>query len=66
MPGSDADAAGPRPLASMPPPQRALGPDAAGLSLSADSGVDSNADAARHAGGGVTAADLARAGRVTG
>ena len=31
-----------------------------------DSGVDSNADAARHAGRGVTAADLARYGRVTG
>ena len=53
-------------LALMPLPREALGPDAAGLSLADDSGVDSNADAARHAGGGVTAADLARYGRITG
>jgi hypothetical protein len=53
-------------LALMPLPRQALGPDAVGLSLASDSGVDSNADAARHAGGGVTAADLARYGRITG
>src|SRR5437879_3211851 len=53
-------------LALMPLPRQALGPDAVALSLAHDSGVDSNADAARHAGGGVTAADLSRRGRVTG
>jgi hypothetical protein len=53
-------------LALMPLPRQALGPDAAGLSLVNDSGVDSNADAARHAGRGVTGADLARYGRITG
>jgi hypothetical protein len=53
-------------LALMPLPRQAFGPDAAGLSIANDSGVDSNADAARHAGGGLTAADLARSGRVTG
>lgn len=50
----------------MPLPKQALGPDAAGLSLASNSGVDSNADAARNAGRGVTAADLARQGRLTG
>jgi hypothetical protein len=50
----------------MPLPQQALGPDAAALSLVGDSGVDSNTDAARNAGGGVTAADLSRYGRITG
>ena len=50
----------------MPLPRQTLGPDAAGLSLLRDSGVDSNADAARHAGGGVTAADLSSYGRITG
>ena len=53
-------------LALMPLPRLALGRDAAALSLVGDSGVDSNADAARHAGGGVTAADLSRYGRITG
>jgi hypothetical protein len=53
-------------LALMPLPKQALGPDAVGLALASDSGVDSNAAAARHAGGGVTAADLARYGRITG
>jgi hypothetical protein len=48
-------------LALMPLPKQALGPDAASLSLTRDSGVDSNASAARNAGGG-----LARQGRVTG
>ena len=50
----------------MPLPRQALGPDAAALLLVQGSGVDSNADAARHAGGGVTAADLSRYGRITG
>jgi hypothetical protein len=53
-------------LALMPLPLRVFGPDAAALSLVRDSGVDSNADAARDAGRGVTAADLSRYGRVTG
>jgi hypothetical protein len=53
-------------LALMPLPRQALGTDAVVLSLARDSGVDSNADAARHAGGGVTAADLSRRGRITG
>jgi len=57
---------GPGRLALMPLPKRELGPGAAALVLAADSGVDSNAEAARHAGGGVTAADLARSGRITG
>jgi hypothetical protein len=50
----------------MPLPKQALGPDAATLSRARDSGVDSNASAARNAGFGTTAADLARQGRVTG
>jgi hypothetical protein len=54
------------PLASVPIPKQALGPGAGALSLLADSGVDSNAEAARNAGRGVTAADLERAGRMTG
>ena len=53
-------------LALMPLPREALGPDAAGFVLARDSGVDSNADAARNAGGGVTGAELARDGRITG
>jgi len=53
-------------LALMPLPKGVLGPDAAGLVLTKDSGVDSNADAARHAGGNTTAATLSRAGRITG
>ena len=53
-------------LASMPLPKQDLGPGVAALVLSTDSGVDSNADAARHAGPGVTAAQLASAGRITG
>jgi hypothetical protein len=50
----------------MPLPLQAFGPEAAALSLVGDSGVDSNADAARKAGGGTTAAELASYGRVTG
>jgi hypothetical protein len=53
-------------LALMPLPRQALGADAQGLTLARDSGVDSNAGAARNAGHGVTAADLARQGRITG
>src|SRR5690349_9255494 len=53
-------------LPRMPLPKQTLGPDAAQLSLARDSGVDSNARAARNAGGGTTAADLARQGRVNG
>lgn len=63
---STASASEPSRLALMPLPRQALGPAAAALSLLGDSGVDSNADAARHAGPGVTAADLARDGRLTG
>jgi hypothetical protein len=50
----------------MPLPRRALCPIAAALVLAPDSGVASNADAARDAGHGVTAADLAKRGRITG
>jgi|SRR5579862_6328091 len=53
-------------LALMPLPKPVLGADATALTLARDSGVDSNASAARNAGGGVTAADLARQGRITG
>jgi hypothetical protein len=61
-----AGAVGPTQLALMPLPKHVLGPDAASLTLTPDSGVDSNAVAARHAGAGYTAADLTRTGRVTG
>ncbi len=61
-----AGAVDPSRLAAMPLPRQALGADAVGLALLADSGVDSNVDAARHAGGGATGAELARAGRITG
>jgi len=53
-------------LALMPLTKQELGPAAARLMLARDSGVDSNASAARNAGPGVTAGDLARQGRVTG
>lgn len=53
-------------LELMPLPRRALCPIAAALVLAPDSGVASNADAARDAGHGVTAADLAKRGRITG
>jgi hypothetical protein len=56
---------GPR-LASMPLPKQLLGADAAGLALASDSGISTNADAARHAGQGLTGSDLARTGRITG
>jgi hypothetical protein len=61
-----ADATPPSLLARMPLPKQALGPDAAALSLTTASGIDSNAKAAKNAGGGVTAADLERQGRITG
>ena len=50
----------------MPLPRSALGPGAGALALSRISGVLSNADAARSAGHGFTAADLAGRGRITG
>ena len=59
-------AAPPSLLARMPLPKQALGPDAAALPLAADSGVDSNANAAKNAGPGFTAADLSKQGRITG
>ncbi len=61
-----AAAVDPSRLALMPLPKDALGLDTTGMSLVDDSGVDSNADAAEVAGGGVTAAELARSGRITG
>ena len=63
---SSAAAAVPSRLALMPLPKKALGADATAFLLMSDSGVDSNAAAASNAGSGVTAADLARYGRVTG
>jgi len=53
-------------LALMPLPRETLGSGGAALALLSDSGVDSNADAARHASDGVTAADLAGDGRISG
>jgi hypothetical protein len=61
-----ADAVGPGGVALMALPREALGGLAVGMALLSDSGVDSNAEAARDAGGGVTGAGLARGGRVTG
>jgi hypothetical protein len=53
-------------LGLMPLPRSALGPGTGALMLAPDSGVVSNAYAARDAGHGFTAADLAKRGRVTG
>ena len=50
----------------MPLPRSALGPGAGALALARSSGVLSNADAARTAGPGFTAVDLAKRGRITG
>jgi hypothetical protein len=50
----------------MPLPRSALGGGTASLVLAPDSGVVSNAFAARDAGKGFTAADLAKRGRITG
>jgi hypothetical protein len=50
----------------MPLPRSALGPGTAALALTTDSGILSNAYAARNAGPGFTAADLAKSGRITG
>ena len=61
-----ASASGPGRLDLMPLPRSALGPGAAALALATDSGVVSNAYAARSAGHGFTAADIARRGRITG
>jgi hypothetical protein len=61
-----ASAAGTGRLDLMPLPRSALGPGAAALVLAPNSGVVSNAYAARDAGHGFTAADLAKRGRITG
>lgn len=53
-------------LGLMPLPRSALGPGTAALMLAPDSGVVSNAFAARDAGRGFTGADLAKRGRITG
>jgi hypothetical protein len=50
----------------MPLRSSALGPGRAALVRAPDSGVVSNAYAAQDAGGGTTAADLAKRGRITG
>ncbi len=50
----------------MPLPRSALGAGSASLALAPDSGVVSNAAAAKDAGHGFTAADLATSGRITG
>lgn len=63
---SAASVAGTPRLGLMPLPRSALGPGAMALLLAPDSGVVSNADAARDAGHGFTASDLAKRGRVTG
>ena len=53
-------------LELMPLPRAALGSDTAALVLAPGSGVVSNASAARDAGPGFTAANLAERGRITG
>jgi hypothetical protein len=63
---SVASAAGTWHLDLMPLPRSALGPGSAALVLAPDSGVASNAYAARDAGHGFTAAELAKRGRITG
>jgi hypothetical protein len=63
---STASAAGTGRLDLMPLPLSALGSGSAALALAPDSGVVSNAYAARDAGHGYTAADLAKRGRITG
>src|ERR1700691_449186 len=59
-------AAGTEHLDLMPLPRSALGAGSAALVRAPDSGVASNAYAAQDAGGGITAADLAKRGRITG
>jgi hypothetical protein len=59
-------AAGAGHLDLMPLPKSALGAGRAALVRAPDSGVVSNAHAAQDAGGGITAADLAKRGRITG
>jgi hypothetical protein len=61
-----ASAAGTGHLDLMPLPRSALGAGRAALVRAPDSGVVSNAYAAKDAGGGITAADLAKRGRITG
>ncbi len=61
-----ASAAGRGRLDLMPLPRSELEPGAAALRLATDSGVVSNSDAARNAGHGFTAADLAKRGRIAG
>ncbi len=61
-----ASAAGPARLALMPLPRSALGPGAPALVLAGDSGVVSNAYAARNAGHGFSSAEMAERGRITG
>jgi hypothetical protein len=63
---SAASAAEPARLELMPLPRSALGPGTSALVLAPDSGVVSNTAAARDAGAGFTAADLAKRGRITG
>jgi hypothetical protein len=53
-------------LNQMPLPRSALGAGSAALVRAPDSGVASNAYAAQDAGVGITAADLAKRGRITG
>lgn len=66
-PGSaSASAPGIGQLNLMPLPRSALGGGTGGLVLAPDSGIDSNAAAAKDAGKGFTAADLANRGRITG
>jgi hypothetical protein len=59
-------AAGTGHLNLMPLPRSALGAGSAALVRAPDSGVASNAYAAQDAGGGITAADLTKRGRITG
>jgi hypothetical protein len=61
-----AEATGPRELALMTLPRAALGVDAAGLPLAPGSGVLTNQDSAADSLGEITAAGLARIGRITG
>lgn len=56
----------PSSLALMPLPKSSLGASALSLPLDSDSGVQTNADAARNANGKVTAAKLGKLGRITG
>jgi len=61
-----AGAVDPSRLSSMPLTRAALGKDGVALFLAVDSGVDTNTEAARNAGHGITGADLTRDGRISG